>query len=201
MLESDALRRTALILVLAGLLWNLVEAGVSLWVGVQAGSVAMLAFGLDSIVELLAGGVLVWRLRAERDELKAEAAERRAQRLLGLSFFLLAAYILLHSGANLLGWLPEPQPKPCRRRYCGSKRHRDDWPLRGEDAHSHQDAVPFIEGGGHGKPVLRSSGPDHPGGSGAQQPILLVVGRSCLGLVSGSLLHQGGFGELFGSWT
>ena len=78
--------------------------------GVQAGSVAMLAFGLDSIVELLAGGVLVWRLRAERDELKAEAAERRAQRLLGLSFFLLAAYILLHSGASLLGWLPEPQP-------------------------------------------------------------------------------------------
>ena len=66
LLESDALRRTALILVLAGLLWNLVEAGVSLWVGVQAGSVAMLAFGLDSIVELLAGGVLVWRLRAER---------------------------------------------------------------------------------------------------------------------------------------
>ncbi len=110
MLESDALRRTALILVLAGLLWNLVEAGVSLWAGVQAGSVALLAFGIDSIVELLAGGVLVWRLRAERDGLEAEAAERRAQRLLGLSFFLLAAYILLHSGANLLGWLPEPQP-------------------------------------------------------------------------------------------
>ena len=110
MLESDALRRTALILVLAGLLWNLVEAGVSLWVGVQAGSVAMLAFGLDSIVELLAGGVLVWRLRAERDELKVEAAERRAQRLLGLSFFLLAAYIVIHSGTSLLGWFPEPQP-------------------------------------------------------------------------------------------
>ena len=76
MLESDALRRTALILVLAGLLWNLVEAGVSLWVGVQAGSVAMLAFGLDSIVELLAGEVLVWRLRAERDELKVGSWKR-----------------------------------------------------------------------------------------------------------------------------
>ena len=108
--DSDSLRRTALILVVAGLLWNLVEAVVSLWAGVQAGSVAMLAFGLDSIVELLAGGVLVWRLRTERDELEAEAAERRAQRLLGLSFFLLAAYIVLHSGANLLGWLPRPEP-------------------------------------------------------------------------------------------
>ena len=48
LLESDTLRRTALILVLAGLLWNLVEAGVSLWAGVQAGSVALLAFGVDS---------------------------------------------------------------------------------------------------------------------------------------------------------
>ena len=82
-LELDALRRTALILVIAGLLWNLVEAGVSLWAGVHAGSVALLAFGLDSIVELFAGGVLVWRLRGEWEGLEEEAAERRAQRLLG----------------------------------------------------------------------------------------------------------------------
>ena len=109
-LESDALRRTALVLVVAGLLWNLVEAGVAFWAGLQADSVAMLAFGLDSVVELLAGGVLVWRLKAERDEEEAEAAERRAQRLLGLSFFLLAIYVALHSGANLLGWFPEPRP-------------------------------------------------------------------------------------------
>ena len=110
MIESEALRRTALILVIVGLAWNLVEAVVALWAGIQAGSVAILAFGLDSIVELLAGGVLVWRLRTELDESEAEAAERIAQRLLGLSFFLLAAYVVLHSGANLLGWLPAPQP-------------------------------------------------------------------------------------------
>ena len=109
-IESESLRRTALALVTAGLLWNLVEAVVALWAGAQAGSVALLAFGLDSVVELLAGGVLVWRLKTRLDESEAEAAERRAQRLLGLSFFLLAAYIVLHSGANLLGWLPEPQP-------------------------------------------------------------------------------------------
>ena len=46
----------------------------------------------------------------EREGLEEEAAERTAQRLLGLSFFLLAAYIAIHSGANLLGWLPEAQP-------------------------------------------------------------------------------------------
>ncbi len=110
MIESANLRKTALVLVIGGLLWNMVEAIVSLWAGVQAGSVAMLAFGLDSIVELLAGGVLVWRLRVDGNESDVEAAERRAQRLLGLSFFLLAIYVALHSGANLLGWLPEPQP-------------------------------------------------------------------------------------------
>ena len=110
MIQSDALRRSALILVLAGLLWNLVEAGVSFWAGFQAGSVALLAFGLDSIIELLAGGILVWRLTGERERPEEESAERRARRLVGASFFVLAAYIVVHSGANLLGWLPEPQP-------------------------------------------------------------------------------------------
>ena len=97
-------------LVVVGLAWNLVEAGVAFWAGIQAGSVAILAFGLDSIVELLAGGVLVWRLKTERDEEDAEAAERKAQRLVGFSFFILAVYVVLHSGANLAGWLPEPEP-------------------------------------------------------------------------------------------
>ena len=108
--DLTTLRRTALVLVLAGLLWNLVEAVVAFWAGFQAGSVAILAFGLDSIIELLAGGVLVWRLTMQGDEEEAEGAERRAQRLLGLTFFLLAAYVVLHSGASLLGFLPEPQP-------------------------------------------------------------------------------------------
>ena len=45
MIESANLRKTALVLVIAGQLWNMVEAIVSLWAGVQAGSVAMLAFG------------------------------------------------------------------------------------------------------------------------------------------------------------
>ena len=108
--ELDSLRRIALLLVVVGLLWNLIEAGVAFWAGLQAGSVAVLAFGFDSIVELMAGAVLVWRLKAEREESEAEAAERRAQRLLGFTFLLLAAYVVLHSGANLLGWLPQPQP-------------------------------------------------------------------------------------------
>ncbi len=108
--EFHSLRRAALIVVVIGLLWNMVEAGVSLWAGAEAGSVAMLAFGLDSLVELFAGGILVWRLSAGPDDSESEVAERRAQRLVGISFFLLAIYVVLHSGSNLLGWLPEAEP-------------------------------------------------------------------------------------------
>ena len=71
---------------------------------------ALIAFGLDSVVELFAGGVLVWQWRRERDGLEDEAAEDRARRLIGLTFFLLAVYVGLHSVASLVGWLPEPQP-------------------------------------------------------------------------------------------
>ena len=108
----DNLRRSALILVLIGLAWNLVEAAIAFWVTLQSGSVALLAFGLDSIIELVAGGILVWRLQANKDDHNEESAEKTAQKLLGLTFFLLAAYIALHSSANLLGWLPQPDPSP-----------------------------------------------------------------------------------------
>ena len=110
MQQHDALRRTALVLVSVGLAWNLVEAGVAFWAGLQAGSVALLAFGLDSVVELFAGGVLVWRLRMEGHGDDEEAAEHRARRLIGLTFFLLAGYVALHSVASLVGWLPQPEP-------------------------------------------------------------------------------------------
>ena len=110
MQETDSLRKTALALVSIGLVWNLMEAGVAFWAGVQAGSVALFAYGLDSIVELFAGSVLVWRLRVEGDGEDAEAAEQRARRLIGFTFFLLAVYVALHSIASLAGWLPRPEP-------------------------------------------------------------------------------------------
>ena len=109
-LQSDVLRRTAFVLVSVGLAWNLLEAVVALWAGASVGSVALIAFGLDSVVELFAGGVLLWQFMRERAGVEGEAAERRARRLIAFTFFLLAAYVCLHSVASLLGWLPEPQP-------------------------------------------------------------------------------------------
>jgi len=110
--QREALRRRALRLVWIGELWNILEAGVALWSGLAAGSIALLAFGLDSLIELFAGGVLIWRLGKEWRGEQGEKAERKALRLVGATFFLLAGYILLQASATLLGWLAEPRESP-----------------------------------------------------------------------------------------
>jgi len=107
--QREALRRRALRLVWIGELWNILEAGVALWSGLAAGSIALLAFGLDSLIELFAGGGLIWRLGKEWRGEQGEKAERKALRLVGATFFLLAGYILLQASATLLGWLAEPR--------------------------------------------------------------------------------------------
>ncbi len=106
------LRRRALVLVWIGELWNIIEAGVALWSGAVAGSVALIAFGLDSLIELFAGGVLIWQLSREWRQEEEAGADRRAQRLIGITFFLLSAYILVQALATLSGWFSEPQPSP-----------------------------------------------------------------------------------------
>lgn len=104
------LRRTGLLLVWAGELWNLVEAGVALWAGIGSSSVALLAFGFDSSIELFAGGVLIWHLSREWGGAEGnEEAERRAHRLIGVTFFLLSAFIAAQSAATLSGVLPRPE--------------------------------------------------------------------------------------------
>lgn len=108
---AHGLRRTALVLVWAGESWNLLEMAVALWAGIAANSVALVAFGLDSIVELFAGAVLIRHLS---HEWKGEnvASERKAVRLVGVTFFLLTAFIVFQSTATLSGWLPQPRESP-----------------------------------------------------------------------------------------
>lgn len=91
------------------LFYNLVEATVGLAAGLAAGSVALVGFALDSIVESSSAGVLVWRLRAEASAKRdAEDVERRAVRLVALAFFALAAYVGLRSAFDLvIGARPE----------------------------------------------------------------------------------------------
>jgi divalent metal cation (Fe/Co/Zn/Cd) transporter len=73
--------------------WNLLEALVALLFGTIAGSVALIGFGLDSLVEVSSGSVLLWRLQADRQAESRERAERLAVRLVGVSFLVLALYV------------------------------------------------------------------------------------------------------------
>jgi divalent metal cation (Fe/Co/Zn/Cd) transporter len=78
--------------------WNALEGIAGIAAGVAAGSIALVGFGVDSYVEVFAGSVIVWRLAKERHgERLSEAAERRAVRLIGATFFLLAVGIGIES--------------------------------------------------------------------------------------------------------
>ncbi len=79
--------------------WNFAEAAVALVAAWLAGSVALLGFGLDSIIETIAGVALLWRLRQQGD-LEAEA-ESRALRIVGFTFFALAAYVAYEAVGDL----------------------------------------------------------------------------------------------------
>lgn len=91
--------------------WNSLEAIVAIGAGIVAGSIALVGFGLDSVIEVVAGAVLLWRLRAELGGACSEASERAEQWALlvvGVSFFALGGYVLYESGKKL--WLQE-QPE------------------------------------------------------------------------------------------
>ena len=82
--------------------WNLVEAAVALASGAVAGSVALIGFGLDSLIEVSSGGILLWRLHSDHDERRRAAVERRALQLVGISFLALAAYVAGESMVSLV---------------------------------------------------------------------------------------------------
>ncbi|HET9439845.1 MAG TPA: hypothetical protein VFO52_06725, partial [Longimicrobiales bacterium] len=77
--------------------WNSLEGIVSIGLGLVAGSIALVGFGVDSFIETSSGLILLWRLQTKRDTEDAERAEARALKLVGISLLLLAAYILYDS--------------------------------------------------------------------------------------------------------
>ena len=82
-----------------GIAWHGIEAAVAIGAGVVAGSIALVGFGADSVIESVAGFVLLWRFAGARASSKE--AERRAQRLIGASFFVLAAYVSVEAVRDL----------------------------------------------------------------------------------------------------
>lgn len=83
--------------------WNIIEGAVAVGSGAASGSIALIGFGVDSFIETSSGAVLLWRLRAEHRGRNAEPADRRALKLVGISFLLLAAYVAFDAINSLLG--------------------------------------------------------------------------------------------------
>ncbi|NIR28982.1 MAG: cation transporter [Gammaproteobacteria bacterium] len=108
-LGSRNWQRFALRLVVATMAYNALEAVVAVWAGTAAGSIALVGFGLDSVIECAAAGALLWRLSVEARGASPQAVERTEHRVLwfvGLTFLLLAAYVTAQAGWML--WSRQP---------------------------------------------------------------------------------------------
>ncbi len=98
------LQKKALWLSYLTVAYNIIEGLISILAGWLAGSIALLGFGLDSLVESFSGSVMIWRFRhhANLTKEEEERLEKRAIRLVGYTFFILAAYVLYESVKKLL---------------------------------------------------------------------------------------------------
>jgi divalent metal cation (Fe/Co/Zn/Cd) transporter len=95
--EMSRLRRRGFLLEYASMAWMTVEAAVAIVSGILAASIALIGFGLDSVIEFFAAAVVVWQLRGAI----SEERETRALRLIGGTFFALAAYLTIESITDL----------------------------------------------------------------------------------------------------
>jgi divalent metal cation (Fe/Co/Zn/Cd) transporter len=99
--ERHRLVSRARLLAWVGFGWHIVEGAVAVGAGVAAGSVALLGFGADSVIEAAAAVVVIWLMASGRSS--SQRAERRAQQLIAASFALLGAYVGVEALRDLIG--------------------------------------------------------------------------------------------------
>jgi divalent metal cation (Fe/Co/Zn/Cd) transporter len=99
--ERERLQRRARLLAWGGIAWHFLEFAIAIIAGVAAGSIALIGFGADSLIEGAAGFIVVWLFTGAR--LRSPTAERRAQQLIAISFFILAAYVGVEGIRTLIG--------------------------------------------------------------------------------------------------
>ncbi len=101
----EALLRHALRLEWLTVGWNIAEGLIAVWAALMAGSVALLGFGIDSFVESASGGILIWRLLAEKraaaDRHAIERLDHRARKLVAVSLFALALWVGIDASLSL----------------------------------------------------------------------------------------------------
>jgi divalent metal cation (Fe/Co/Zn/Cd) transporter len=88
--------------------YNSLEGLVALVAGLMAGSIALVGFGFDSLIEVTSGSALLWRLHLDADEARRERVEAVTLRIVGVLFLLLAAYVSYDSTKSLI-WREEPR--------------------------------------------------------------------------------------------
>jgi divalent metal cation (Fe/Co/Zn/Cd) transporter len=84
------------------IVWNSLEGLVAVLAGVFAGSISLVAFGIDSFIEVASGSALLWRIYSDADETQREQVERIALRIVGVCFFALALYVGYEAATDLL---------------------------------------------------------------------------------------------------
>lgn len=99
--QREQWRRQARWLAWGGIVWHVVEFAIAAIAGFAASSIALIGFGADSLIEALAGFVVLWLFTGGRVE--SPAAERRAQQLIAISFYVLAAYVGIEAVRSLIG--------------------------------------------------------------------------------------------------
>jgi divalent metal cation (Fe/Co/Zn/Cd) transporter len=96
--DRAALVRRARLLAWAGVGWHVIEAAIAILAGLAASSIALIGFGADSLIESVAGLIVLWRFAST-----SPGAERRAQQLIAISFYVLAAYVAIEATRALIG--------------------------------------------------------------------------------------------------
>ena len=91
LLDRARWQARARLLAWAGIAWHFVEFAIAIGAGIAAGSIALIGFGADSLIEAVAGFVVIWLFTGSR--LQSHSAERRAQKMIAASFYVLAAYV------------------------------------------------------------------------------------------------------------
>jgi divalent metal cation (Fe/Co/Zn/Cd) transporter len=99
--DRERLEGRARALAWGGNAWHLIEFGIAIGAGIAAGSIALVGFGADSLIEGLAGFVIIWLFTGSRPH--SSTAERRAQQLVAVSYFILALYVAVDSARTLIG--------------------------------------------------------------------------------------------------
>jgi divalent metal cation (Fe/Co/Zn/Cd) transporter len=99
-IERARLIRRAKLLAWGGNAWHFVEFAIAVGAGIAAGSVALVGFGVDSLIESLAGFIIIWRFASRRS--LSETAERHAQQLVAGSYAILVVYIVVEATRSLV---------------------------------------------------------------------------------------------------